>query len=76
MKVLKKLKKVPKTVTGVLLIVAGYVAKTKVPPVGDALIYIGGLLMGVGGVHKVQKQLSGRDPFESEKAIASVLKVR
>ena len=73
MKLLEKLKKVPKTATGLLLVFAGYAVKAKVPPVGEALIYVGTLLAGLGGAHKAVKKAMGMDPFGSEKEIAKTV---
>jgi len=70
MKLLEKLKKVPKTATGLLLVFAGYAVKAKVQPIGEALIYVGTFLAGLGGAHKAMKKVKGMDPFEGEKEIA------
>lgn len=68
-KIKNAVKKVPKTVTGISLIVLGYVIKPKAEPVGEALIYIGSSLAGLGAAAKVRRAASGGDPFEHEKRV-------
>jgi len=71
--------KLPKTITGVFIVLAG-AGINYIPFVGQvAAPYImsaGAAMIGVGGIAKVMRKGKGEDVFEHEKQLAQTIKTK